>query len=538
MKLLIHLRLAGVLLSIIFTTIFTMGCKSKTEKAIKNTQMVKAAKPKIDTEKKADKKITSSTDSQLKDSLVVQNYFGTLPYTPITETYKIARSLVRPSVILIVIDAVNVKHLSTYGYERETSPNLTTLAKNGFVFANYVSNSSWTRPSFTTIITGLTKKQHKVELMNRDVDMGITTVAEHFRNAGYKTAGIVGNPLVRGVWGFNQGYQYYEDTASLKKAFPQDSQLTEKAINWINQVKGSPFFLKLFYTSSHAPYRPLGIARHFVEKIKKGEIVEYPFREYKTPMPKADHNKTVAAYDDEIRYADMQIGKLIKELKRLSLDENTAIIITADHAEMFGQHNCYVHAYHMWEEALRIPFVMYLPWNKTKGVMSEKLFSHVDVLPTLMEIAGIPVNDSKLTGKSILTTLKENKNDVRSLVSQYNAHGIRRQAARINEYKLIHRNKVSEEALKNINELHEDIPHADPEDLPSLDVDEETYGLYNLIDDPAESNNLFEKMKDSKIVKDLMELLKPEQKEKEETDSQMSNELIEALTSAGYMQKS
>lgn len=475
--------------------------------------------------------------TEVSQAAVAKKHFGPLPYKKMSPDFKPKKAPSKPNVILLVLDAINVKHMSAYGYRRNTTPNLSKLAKKGMVFTNYISNSSWTRPSFTTIITGMTKKEHGVELKNRDVKMEITTIAEHFRAAGYRTAGFTGNPLTRGVWGFNQGYQVYEDTHSMDRIFPPDGWLTDRAVSWMNRSPGQPFFLKIFFTAPHAPYRPLESHKHFVNQVKGGEVVEYPFREYKTPLKKADHQKTVAAYDDEIRYTDAQIGELVATLQKTGAAKNTAIIVTGDHGELFGQHNSYTHAYHMWEEALRVPFVMYLPWSQTQGVFNDELFTHVDILPTTLDVAGIEYqNPEKLTGRSILEGIGDGQHKEKFHLSQYNAHGIQREAVRRGPYKLIHHHKVPLGALDRLNQLHESLPHADPRNLPSLALDGERYEFYHLINDPTEANDLYDTMKDSKQYKALQNFLAPSLGELVEDDNQLSPEMIEALRNAGYMQ--
>jgi arylsulfatase A-like enzyme len=481
------------------------------------------------------------TDGRTKvteEERVAHNHFGKLPYHRIRRHYVPAPAPRKPNVVLVVLDAINVRHMSAYGYSRKTTPHLEKLAQKSIVFTNHISNSSWTRPSFTTIITGMTKKQHGVELRNRDVRMDITTIAEHFRLAGYRTAGMTGNPLTRGIWGYEQGYQTYEDTGTMNRGFPPDKWLTDRAMDWLSTVGDNPFFLKIFFTSTHAPYRPPSSARHFVNQVKNGEVVEYPFREYQTPLDPDDYKKTVAAYDDEVRYFDRQLGELLKKLKSMGVAKNTVVMVTGDHGEMFGEHNCYTHAYHMWEDALRVPMVLYLPWAETSGVMSAELTTHVDILPTLLALAKIPDSNAKtLTGISMLRILADGKSAPRTHFSQYNAHGIQRQSVRKGRYKLIHVDRIYREALERVNQLHENIPHADPMDLPSLarSLEGEYYQFYDLRDDPKEKKNILKRMKSRPIYQELFNALSPE-KEETENDNQMSPEILEALRNAGYIQ--
>ncbi|MBN2717553.1 MAG: sulfatase [Deltaproteobacteria bacterium] len=481
---------------------------------------------------------TATASARTEEAFASEKHFGSLPYKKLPLRYKPKAAPKKPSVLLVVLDAINVKHMSAFGYHRNTTPNLQKLANEGIVFANHISNSSWTRPSFTTILTGLTKKQHGVELRKRDIESEIITVAEHFRMAKYRTAGFTGNPLTRGVWGFEQGYQTYEDTFTMDRAFPPDKWLTERAQDWLATVGDNPFFLKIFFTSTHAPYRPVYSARHFVNQVKEGEVVEYPFREYKEPWDPALQRKTIAAYDDEVRYFDRQLGELRATLKKIGAADKTAIVVTGDHGEMFGQHGCYTHAYHMWEDALRVPMVMYLPWSETDGRMTHELTTHVDILPTLLDLAAIPNSKAdQMTGKSMLQTIGDDKVANRTHFSQYNAHGIQRQSVRKGRYKLIHVDRIYEDALERVNQLHEDLPHADPHDLPSLarSLKGEYYEFYDLIDDPSEMKDLSKQMKNKPIYKDLLRALSPE-KEETENDNQMSPEMLEALRNAGYIQ--
>ncbi len=439
----------------------------------------------------------------------------------------------RGSVLLVVIDALNARHLSAYGYLRRTSPHIDRLAEGGWLMSNHVSNSSWTRPSFSTLITGLTKKEHGVELKNSVIDMGITTIAERFRLAGYKTAGFVGNPLVREIWGFGQGFQRYEDTASLRKMFPPDRVLADKAIDWLKTVGDDPFYLMIFFTSPHAPYRPLD--KHFLRKAPAGSVIEYPFREYKEPLPKADHERIVAAYDDEVRYADRQLGRVLKALDELGRREDTAIIITADHGEAMGDHNCYAHTYHMWDSVLRVPLIVNSKALRTTGIHDDRPSTHIDLAPTLFDLAGVDYPPDKYQGVSLLAP-EPNPPEGRDRIqfSQYNAHGIQRQAIRRDCWKLIHHHKVDPRDLDHLNSLGRNIPRADPRDLPSLATDGERYELYDLCKDPGELENRISAPEIEKERGGLMAALLP-MFETGEDDQGLSPEMIEALENAGYI---
>ena len=464
----------------------------------------------------------------------VAAYFGELGKEKVVPKKNFLKAKPTPqSVLVVVIDTLTARHLSSYGYKRKTSPNIDRLAKEGILFNNYVSNSSWTRPSYATILTGLPKSGHNVELGGGGLALNIKTVAERFKDAGYRTASFVGNPLMRQIWGFGQGFELYQDTETYDKAFPFDGILTKDAIEWLESIGEAKHYTTLFLTAPHAPYRPPRKRRYFLKAVPKGHILEYPFREYRQPLPKPQHQRIVAAYDDEIAYSDYQVGRLLDYLEKKGRAKDTTVVVTADHGEILGEHNCYGHAYHMWEGTLRVPLVIRSTNIDSTNRLDDSPHTHIDLAPSLLQIAGLPV-PADLPGRSLLRAYDQESERVR--LSQYNAHGIRRQAIRDNQYKIIHYHKINEAVLSKLNSLKTQLPHADPRDLPSLvaSLKGERYELYDLIADPEETTDVFESMKNKPPIQSLLETLLTHLNEKELPVGQMSEELIEALKNAGY----
>ena len=462
-------------------------------------------------------------------------YFGNRQLKRVTEPqrYTVQNG---GSVLLIVMDATNARHLGIYGYKRKTSPNIDRLAKQGLLLTNHVSNSSWTRPSFATLITGLPKKEHQVELSGKKLEKEITTLAERFRAAGYRTAGFVGNPLVREVWGFGQGFQTYRDTASFDKAFPPDRVLADRAVEWLQQIGDEPFYLMVFFTSPHVPYRPPRPYRRFMEALPKARLWEYPYQEYLKPLPEKEHDMLVAAYDGDVAYGDANVGRIIDYLEASGKMNRTTVAFTADHGEVFGHHNCYVHAWHMWEPALRVPLVLASPGLEEKGVYDDRPYTHVDIAPTLLGAVGIEVPEDELTGVSIFDQLSvPDQGRKRIRFSQYNAHGIRRQAIRDERYKLVHHHLVDEKDLEELHSLHPKIPSPDPKELPTLATDKERYELYDLIEDAEEQTDLYESKQYADAAKRLTEMLAPYIGESTGGNVALSPETIQALKNAGYI---
>lgn len=483
--------------------------------------------------------LPSDTGSTTAPSTIPDAYFGRTPFRQLDSPVDI-EPLENGSVVLIIFDALNAKHLGTYGYARPTSPNVDAIAREGLLFRNHVSNSSWTRPSFTTIITGLSKAEHGVELKGGwRLEPPIKTLAERFRKAGYRTACFTGNSLVRKSWGFDQGFQVFEDPITLGlKAFPRDKVLINSALKWLASIRDKPFFLVLFLTSSHPPYRPPLRPRQFLSTVPAGEIIEHPFKEYKKPLPLSDHQRIVAAYDDEIAYMDGQVGRLIEYLNSSKKFRRSIVAITADHGEIFGNHNCYLHAYHMWEPVLRVPFILKAPNISLAGVREDRPSTHVDIAPTLLDLVGLEYSSSELNGISLLRYFEDlSLGRKRILFSQYNAHGVRRQAIRRGQFKLVHHHQVQIRAAKELDELHPGVRQPDPRDLPTLAWDDERFEFYNILIDPNEVNDLYSRQPSKSEIEELKNALQPFI-EGRNTVGEMTEEMVKALENAGYLRVS
>jgi arylsulfatase A-like enzyme len=490
------------------------------------------AEPPTETEPARD---TGEEDKTLPPLPGPAAYFGDLGLERVTEPVEV-RPMEKGSVVLIVVDTLNTRHLSLYGYERKTSPELDKLAAKGVTFTGYISNSSWTRPSFTTILTGQPKRVHKVELNGRPLGLEITTVAERFRKAGYRTAGFVGNPMMLGKWGFDQGYQVYEDCETMDIGyFPRDQYVVDKALRWLKRVGKRPFFLMLFLTAPHPPYVPPRAHQHYMAEVPEGEVIRHPYKEYKEPLPADAHARIVAAYDGEVHYTDEQVGRIVKLLDELGRAGDTTIAFTVDHGEMFGQHNCYLHAYHMYEQTLNVPLVLVSPAIDARGVYDDRPFTHIDLAPTLLELSGVEYAADDLPGLSIVELLGDpTANRERVLFSQYNAHSVRREAIRKGRLKLVHHHKVPRRARKELDELHPAIDQPDPLDLPSLAWDGERYELFDLVSDPAENTDLFSNYEGHAELAELIGEL-GQHLGKGVPDGKLSDEVVEALRALGYI---
>lgn len=306
-----------------------------------------------------------------------------------------------PNIVLITVDALRADHLSCYGYKRKTSPNIDNLASQGVIFTNCYATSSNTIYASLGLFTGKYLATDKLEpsLWDNILDAKFMTLAEYLKNFGYSTMALIGgNKNYAKGKGFEQGFDYFYNMGRNAK------ELTEEALKLLKKghCKKKPFFIWIHYLDTHAPYlerpeyfeqfesdalykendkilslRPEGA---FIDKLADEEYTSHGY------IPAAAFqngryslNYYLACYDAQILYADFYIGKLLK-----NLDDDTLIILTADHGEALGEHDIYfAHGENIYDEVLHVPLV--IKDNRNFRMRKDSnIVSAVDIVPTIL----------------------------------------------------------------------------------------------------------------------------------------------------------
>ncbi|AGA25067.1 sulfatase [Singulisphaera acidiphila] len=335
------------------------------------------------------------------------------------------------NVILIVLDTVRADHLSLYGYERGTTPNLARLARRGVRFARARSTAPWTLPSHASMFTG----RWPCELFSRQhqpLGPRHPTLAGFLRDQGYLTAGFVANTYYCNHWfGLARGFLHYEDdsgqelvvspgamlrasdlgkktleiveaafgvgpgpTASRKDA----ARINQEFLTWLSANSSAnanrPFFAFLNYLDAHAPYLvPNKSAPHFgtvpSTPAEYSVLVDWDVTDKRNV---ADRSVELArdAYDDCLAYLDSQLGHLFDELERRDLFANTMVIITSDHGEHFGEHpRLYSHAQSLYGPELDVPLLVVAPQAVPAGRVVADPVSLRDLPATVVHWLGL-----------------------------------------------------------------------------------------------------------------------------------------------------
>ncbi|MBU0650287.1 sulfatase-like hydrolase/transferase [bacterium] len=322
--------------------------------------------------------------------------------------YKYLNPPTGPNVIFLISDALRRDHLSAYGYERQTSPTIDKLAKEGIIFRNIHSDFVWTKPSIASIFTSLYGDPYAIMTSFAIMPNTMMTMAEIFKDNGYRTYFFnAGNYFIDDDFNYDQGFDEYTyfDPPS-KEVFARADVVVEKLLKDIAQHKNAKFFAYAHLMDTHLPYHKNQFNNLYSDNIPKilepGKINLYTLQDM-TLKKVAETNikeQLIALYDGQIRYVDESIKQLLAGLKELNILNNTIIIISADHGEAFWEHGHVGHGHIITKETTSVPFIMWgadiePSQNTSAGWLS-------DSLPTILHVAQIKMPFNNFQGKDIL----------------------------------------------------------------------------------------------------------------------------------------
>jgi arylsulfatase A-like enzyme len=303
----------------------------------------------------------------------------------------------RPNILLIMIDTVRADSLSCYGYPRPTTPFLDALAAEGVRFDSAYAPSSWTVPSVASTLTSTYVNQHGLGKRFRGLDTvsswavipgDVPNLAQLMSAAGYRTFGLVANMSLTAERGFDRGFERYDCIGSV------DVDVVGKALeSWLPEIAGAeePWFFWLFLFDPHGPYdgREPWLDEFDPEWRRAERMNGLPPTEFSLTAGKLkpdDIAVAKACYDTEIRAADDLIREVFEGLPGA---DDAFVLVTADHGEEFLEHGGTLHGRSLYDEQIRVPFIVRMPDRRSAGTVVDEPVSLVDVLPTILGAAGI-----------------------------------------------------------------------------------------------------------------------------------------------------
>lgn len=296
------------------------------------------------------------------------------------------------NLVLISIDALRADHVSAYGYDRPTTPNIDALAAESVLFERAYSHISSTVPAFASVMTSKYPHHHGViETYNFALSEDENTMAERLRAAGLKTAALLGVGILMPTKGLNQGFETYSVAPFRERDYWLPApHVTDAALKWLEENHHSRFFLWVHYFEPHQPYDivPEGYRNRFL--AAPGPKALSALR--KKPGLYRHRKKIIDEYDGAVAFVDSQVGRLLGRLKEMGLRDRTMLVLTGDHGEGLLEHGLHGHVLQIYEPLVRVPLIIYVPRIRPSRVVDN--VEHIDILPTVLHQFGLDVAPS------------------------------------------------------------------------------------------------------------------------------------------------
>ena len=279
------------------------------------------------------------------------------------------------NVLFILTDTLRSDRLSTYGYDRATSPLFDELSENGAVFSRNIAQSSWTKCSMASLWTGLYPKAAGVTRFEDVLADNAEMPAEILKANGFVTTGLYRNGWVEGYFGFDQGFDVYTrplsrpPSDSIRRANPTVKEVGSD----LDAVHATKEFLRIH-----------GKERWFLY-LHLMDIHEYLYDE-DSAIFGSDYS---SVYDNSILRTNLVLDELYGYLEAEGYLENTLIVITADHGEAFGERGIEGHARWVYRETTEVPLIFSFPFKIPGGITVDRLTRNIDIWPTILDLLGI-----------------------------------------------------------------------------------------------------------------------------------------------------
>ncbi|MFQ6104089.1 MAG: sulfatase [Candidatus Glassbacteria bacterium] len=440
-----------------------------------------------------------------------------------------------PDVILIMIDTLRADHLSCYDKESIHTPNIDSMAEDGFLFGNIHCSAPTTLASTSSLMTSLHPRMHGAARNGFVLDNSLLTLPEVFRERGYSTAAFIASFALHSSTGIDQGFSYFDErfTSTLKSAVLQRraEDVNDAVTGWLEAAPSRPLFLFIHYFDPHQPYQPPAPYDQPSDSLNApgitGSMEEVKsLRGYLARGGDVDDRvrRMHELYVGEIHYTDRAVGDLITLLERKKLYDSSLIIFTADHGETFWEHprrESLDHGYTVYETTTHVPLIIRWP-GKIQPGRSDILASNIDIAPTILDLIGMDIPEA-FQGRSLKGVIGG------ETVSEI---------------------PVYSEATKPHEEIELEVPFRNDRKakciisgrwkliwVPFMQDHEE---LYDIFKDPLETTNLISKMHDEKMTGNMRHLLRGWAAEVSEVAKNrpvvMDEETRKKLEALGYIQ--
>jgi arylsulfatase A-like enzyme len=316
-----------------------------------------------------------------------------------------------PNLLLITLDTTRIDALGVYGNRFGHTPHLDQWAMRAVVFENALAPIGTTIPSHASIFTGLYPRNHRVRSNYDGLAESFETLAELLGAAGYETAAWVGFQVMLDAGGLGQGFDEHSGPVTPRPGHPQRSgaDVNRMALEWLTQNRDAPFFAWIHYFEPHTPYTLTPYAseelRDYSGPLAAGAPV-FTFYSLGRSIPwTAEERRAIRIlYDGEVRETDRLIGEVLERLRSAGLDEQTIVIVTADHGQSLGERDVVGHGFSLWEPVIHVPLIIRDPRVPVGRRVTARV-GLVDLLPTILDLLGLTAPSSG-DGRSVADAVR------------------------------------------------------------------------------------------------------------------------------------
>jgi len=352
----------------------------------------------------------------------------------------------RWNVVVVLVDTLRADHLGAYGYERPTSPRFDALAAESYLFTDARAQASCTYPSVNSLLTS----RYPARFLGQPggglgIPANTPSIAELLAARGWATAAVSASAVMRKGptrynpgGGFGRGFTRFDEECLWRGA----SCVTSRGIAAAERLR-EPFFLYLHYIDPHGPYDP---PRPYRKEFRIGRRTEQPWvlRGDPTPIarslaggPRVSYGPREVRflqglYDGEVAYVDTQLGKLVDGLREKGLLQRTILVVLSDHGESFLEHGTVRHCTNVYDAEVKTPLLLRLPQQR-HGERLAGVVENLDLVPTLLDLLGLPIEAQGFEGRSLLPRLDGDRGGDRHAFAMMN----RWRAVADDRYKLV-----------------------------------------------------------------------------------------------------
>ncbi|MCU0285140.1 MAG: sulfatase [Acidobacteria bacterium] len=392
-------------------------------------------------------------------------------------------------VFIIVADTMRWDFLGAYNKTKKCSPCIDRFAKDAAVFNHAYSTAPWTLPAHASMFTGLFPNKHQANYHNKDI-LRSNKILFDVLQQKFRIYGITDSHFVSAEFGFHQGFDFYNE---FKKAYNDKTasiRTFRRARKMIISEKSSHALFFLHSYQVHSPYKPeIDLARKYYSKcnimpglfkFNAGQFLNQGKDLYKK-LPEKERLDIQHVYEAGIYTFDHRFGQFISFLKNQNIYRDSLIILLSDHGEEFMDHGAWEHGHSLYNELIKIPLLIKFPGNRFAGQEVNDLASIADILPTIMDIEDVKMDESiakNLDGISLVPAANGEKKKERKIVSCLAAKVMRKMNLKIavisGNLKFIYYDKMNTKDREFFS-------------FPPPSFDNEMFDIFL---DPADKNNI------------------------------------------------